>query len=342
MPFRRAPKWLLAVGVVAVVVLGLYAVMASVNFVTANPLYCLTCHGTGGTPDESKVSLVHPAYSEVGCVDCHVEPGHYVLVEGYRGGYAADPPRVSAACLRCHADMSSKEDTTGFKFNVLNVEVSHKAHVSERGAYCSDCHQDIAHDSRPEPTNRPQMNYCYACHETSTLCMKCHGSSIPPDPAFGIPWSEPISIGNTPPNVPHSLDGRLAACLVCHQAGSGGAPKAPVSHAGRTIDMCLACHQSVKGNATPTPTPTTPITTTPTVTLPSTTPTVTLPPITPTVTLPPTTPVGGPPGVPHTLDGRDSCRVCHDTGLMGAPKAPASHAGRTNDMCLDCHTAKTP
>ena len=139
MPFRQAPKWVLGVGVIAVV-LGINAVLASVNFITANPSSCLTCHGTGGTPDMSKVSLVHPAYSKVRCVDCHAEPRQYVLVEGYRGGYSADPPRVSAACLRCHADIPSKEDTTGFKFNVLNLEVSHKAHVSERGVDCTDCH----------------------------------------------------------------------------------------------------------------------------------------------------------------------------------------------------------
>ncbi len=46
---------------------------------------------------------------------------------------------------------------------------------------------------------------------------------------------------------------------------------------------------------------------------------------------------GGPPNIPHTLQGRDQCLTCHQNGVGGAPKVPASHAGRTNDMCRTCH-----
>ncbi|MDO8473216.1 MAG: hypothetical protein Q7T05_05290, partial [Dehalococcoidia bacterium] len=61
---RRPPKWVFGVGIIAVV-LGVNAVLAFVNFVTASPTNCLTCHGTGGTPDMSNVSLVHPGYDRV-------------------------------------------------------------------------------------------------------------------------------------------------------------------------------------------------------------------------------------------------------------------------------------
>ncbi len=44
-----------------------------------------------------------------------------------------------------------------------------------------------------------------------------------------------------------------------------------------------------------------------------------------------------PPKVPHPLDGRSQCLMCHQTGVAGAPKVPANHVGRTNDMCLVCH-----
>lgn len=47
---------------------------------------------------------------------------------------------------------------------------------------------------------------------------------------------------------------------------------------------------------------------------------------------------GGPPQIPHSLEGREGiCLACHETGAAGAPIAPASHAGRTNDMCALCH-----
>jgi len=44
-----------------------------------------------------------------------------------------------------------------------------------------------------------------------------------------------------------------------------------------------------------------------------------------------------PPAIPHSLEGRDACLACHETGVAGAPQIPADHSGRTNDMCRGCH-----
>ncbi len=60
-------------------------------------------------------------------------------------------------------------------------------------------------------------------------------------------------------------------------------------------------------------------------------PTPTPPPPTPTPTPPPT---GGPTAIPHTLEGRDDCLICHSSGDLAVP---ADHAGRTNDTCATCH-----
>ncbi|MDP2719731.1 MAG: hypothetical protein U1D67_01185 [Dehalococcoidia bacterium] len=46
-------------------------------------------------------------------------------------------------------------------------------------------------------------------------------------------------------------------------------------------------------------------------------------------------PAGGPPKIPHTLEGRDNCLMCHQAG--GLKPFPANHAGRTNEMCRACH-----
>jgi hypothetical protein len=43
------------------------------------------------------------------------------------------------------------------------------------------------------------------------------------------------------------------------------------------------------------------------------------------------------PPIPHDLTGRQDCLSCHEQGVNGAPKFPANHAGRTNDMCQGCH-----
>ena len=44
-----------------------------------------------------------------------------------------------------------------------------------------------------------------------------------------------------------------------------------------------------------------------------------------------------PPNIPHPVEGRDACLVCHAEGIAGAPQVPANHEGRTNDMCRACH-----
>ena len=117
----------------------------------------------------------------------------------------------------------------------------------------------------------------------------------------------------TPPGIPHPLEGR-DACLGCHEAGLAGAPQAPADHAGRTNEMCRACHQPATsaaeapaGTSSPPPAET------------------------------PSAPAGGPPPIPHPLEGRQECLACHQEGKGGAPKAPQDHAGRTNDVCQGCH-----
>ncbi len=38
--------------------------------------------------------------------------------------------------------------------------------------------------------------------------------------------------------------------------------------------------------------------------------------------------------IPHTLEGRDDCLMCHSSGELAVP---ADHAGRGNDTCITCH-----
>lgn len=74
--------------------------------------------------------------------------------------------------------------------------------------------------------------------------------------------------------------------------------------------------------ATPTPT----LTSTPTPT-PSSTPLAT-----PT----PAARSGLAAAIPHPLEGRENCLLCHDVGNTIRPM-PADHAGRSNASCLNCH-----
>ncbi len=65
------------------------------------------------------------------------------------------------------------------------------------------------------------------------------------------------------------------------------------------------------------------------------TPTPTPTPVPPTATPPPAETPVGPPLIPHTLEGRESCLMCHQIG--GDIPLPEDHEGRTEDLCLTCH-----
>jgi hypothetical protein len=147
------------------------------------------------------------------------------------------------------------------------------------------------------------------------------------------------------PPIPHDLIGR-EDCLSCHKEGVNGAPKYPADHAGRTNDVCQGCHKQVAASSAPTAQPTVAAT----ASAPAAQPTSAALPIPHDiaghenctqchpVSQPATAPAaGGPPLIPHDVIGRDDCLVCHGTGQAGAPKVPADHAGRTNDMCRTCH-----
>lgn len=49
------------------------------------------------------------------------------------------------------------------------------------------------------------------------------------------------------------------------------------------------------------------------------------------------TPTSTPAMTPHTLEGRDNCLMCHETGMGDAAKIPADHSGRANETCSTCH-----
>lgn len=48
-----------------------------------------------------------------------------------------------------------------------------------------------------------------------------------------------------------------------------------------------------------------------------------------------------PPLIPHALEGRAECRMCHEAGIGGAPQFPADHSRRPSDVCLACHQSAT-
>lgn len=204
----------------------------------------------------------------------------------------------------------------------------------------------------PEPDSHKDTNWlalhrkefnatCSVCHDTAnaggssniSFCSNslCHGTKwkFAGLDAPGILQLESPTqrIADQAAALPHPLAG-MENCTACH--GTGGIRPYPADHVGRANEICLGCHiapptptLTIMPSATPTPGLATTVTPEPTAILP-------------TAQTPRATSAGAPP-VPHPLEGREKCLLCHD--LESVKPFPTDHQGRSEETCLACHTA---
>ncbi len=176
---------------------------------------------------------------------------------------------------------------------------------------CAECH------TIGDPGGTSNTSFCSnsACHGTEWVYA---GLNAPAIRELVAPPREP---GTGQPNaVPHPITADTN-CLTCH--GAQGVIPAPESHAGFDTGMCTQCHQA----------PATEDATTPEAT--SAPETGATPEASATAQPSEEPAAGGPPAIPHSLEGREGCVLCH--GENGVKPFPANHAGRTNDVCQMCH-----
>jgi hypothetical protein len=181
---------------------------------------------------------------------------------------------------------------------------------------CSTCH-GLLPEPAPPTTAAPPITHDLVGREECFMCHKMGIGYAPrtPDNHNGLPvdvcktchvsgpsgpsGEETAVPGMLPSQVPHTLEGR-SDCRLCHETGVGGASQFPADHADRANDVCQVCHA-----------------------------------VSPVAETPAAEAVA--PQVPHTLEGRPDCRVCHETGAGGATQFPSDHADRANDVCQACH-----
>ncbi len=216
-------------------------------------------------------------------------------------------------------------------------------HRFEFDQTCATCH-DIANAGGSD-----NSSFCSnsACHATE---WKYVGLNAPAIRKLSEPVKEKEATGpaGVPPQVPHPI-GPRTDCKLCH--GPDKVRPYPENHAGFDVAICTNCHPVISTELTaspesiPTPMPTPEQATatpgpaqTPQITATSV-PTVTQEPT--ATSLPATRPAGVPPDIPHALEGRDDCLVCHAVDSAVKP-APANHTGRTNDTCRACHKPAAP
>lgn len=143
--------------------------------------------------------------------------------------------------------------------------------------------------------------------------------------------------------IPHPIAGR-EQCSLCHALGA--MKPFPEDHVGRSDESCTACHVVAATEATPeltataiTETPTAPATVAATATGVITssvesTPAIATVAATAIATGMPTPAVSAGP-IPHEVEGRENCLLCHDRGA--AVPFPTDHIGRSNESCQACH-----
>jgi nitrate/TMAO reductase-like tetraheme cytochrome c subunit len=262
-----------------------------------------------------------------GCFRCH--DGKHTSREGVT---------VRLECNICHS--IPEEVAPGQEAPVISLDrpfepESHKdsnwlaQHRYVFDETCAECH------TVTNPGGTDNSSFCSnsACHATE---WKFVGLNAPAIRELSQPPSVPGS--GEPRPVPHPV-GSETDCTLCH--GPEGVRPYPESHAGFSQEMCTQCHETSlsesaptdqeaeagevieAGEATATPEPGASEAEEAPEEQPSEAATA-----------------GGPPAVPHALEGRDDCLACH--GENGFKPYPADHAGRPNETCLGCHQPETP
>lgn len=124
------------------------------------------------------------------------------------------------------------------------------------------------------------------------------GDVVMPNPPPGVPADR--SVGVVAP-VPAPIPHSLEQrqeCFTCHAIGAVDAPAVPADHE-QDVTLCTTCHA---------------------------------------VWLAPAIAAAAPPAIPHELEGREDCLVCHKLGTADAPRVPDNHNGLVGDICQTCHT----
>lgn len=241
-----------------------------------------------------------------GCFRCH--DGKHVTPEG---------ETIRLECNICHSIPEIVEPGQTAPVVALERGAEPESHKDSNWLamhrYVFDETCEACHDVR-DPGGTSNTSFCSnaACHGTEWVYA---GLDAPAISKLVAPPKAP-SAGEARP-VPHPVT-EDSDCTICH--GPEGVHPYPESHASFDRSMCTQCHVTREA---PAPAGAAPAATTET-SVPAT-----------EATEPAA--AGGPPAIPHPLQGRDNCLMCHGEG--GLKPYPADHAGRPVTSCTNCHQA---
>ncbi|MBF8267201.1 MAG: hypothetical protein HW388_709 [Dehalococcoidia bacterium] len=271
---------------------------------------CEKCHESGN-PRWVQVAataghVVHAEQENIACVKCHGVTVHRFTPPG-------------TICVLCHEDkpiavsgMAEMHCTTCHEYLAEEVQQvvpdpdreEHPLLPTRKG--CLECHQAMTGQVVTWPKNAPMQFTCWQCHQPHVQakptvdCLSCHAEA-PTQGLHAVTVHAAVTCQTC--HQPHEwkMETR-STCVTCHVDR--------VEHNVGTA--CALCHSFTGTAYTPAP-----------------------------LDIAPTPPSGGtaqpagPPPIPHSLEGRSECTLCHGAG--GFRPFPADHAGRTSETCLACH-----
>ncbi|MCL4539689.1 MAG: cytochrome C [Bacteroidetes bacterium] len=129
--------------------------------------------------------------------------------------------------------------------NAKLIKFSHKLHINDVGAACTDCHTNVTTSTKETDYLIPNMSVCYTCHDqSSTKCEFCHTSSDSSTYRDLVQTTSPVFFSHKR----HAGVLKLK-CETCHQgldkveyaeqAPNGGLPK---------MEQCAVCHGQLSNN----------------------------------------------------------------------------------------------
>lgn len=173
--------------IAGLILFGLIIPITAMQFENHNG-FCASCHTEGEQTfyDRSikgaavDLASLHDTKGQARCIDCHTGPGiigrygglmagSTDLISYFSGHYpqpaALEEPYPDANCLKCHANITQKQDFN----NHFHVFLSRWQAIDKNAATCVSCH--LSHDT----TGDSKISFLNQ-QTTVAVCQKCHST----------------------------------------------------------------------------------------------------------------------------------------------------------------------